>query len=66
MRLVAEVDCLITEDEYFRKTINRIRSGQQPYDGVKRQLQELVGQVILGDAANVTLPEARRVPLDRR
>ena len=37
--LIARADFIITADEYFRKTINRIRSGQQPYDNIRRQVR---------------------------
>ena len=58
--LVARADCLITRDEYFRKTINRIRDGHAPYDEAKQKLQVLIGQITLDRPDDVTLPEAKR------
>ena len=58
--LVAGADYLITRDGYFRKTVNCIRSGQRPYDEVKRELKELIGQITLDRSDNVTLPEAKK------
>ena len=62
--LVAGADYLITEDKHFRKTVNRIRNGQRPYDEVRRQVRDLVGKIILSDSAAVTLPEAPRLSLN--
>ena len=59
--LVAGADYLITRDEYFRKTVNRIRSGQEPYDQTRRRLWDLVGQITLDLPDDIALPEAKRV-----
>ena len=57
--LVARADCLITRDDYFRKTVNGIRGGRAPYDEVKQELQVLIGQITLGPPDDVALPEAK-------
>ena len=58
--LVAGADCLITRDEYFRKTVNHIRNGENTYVEIKQKLRVLVGQVMLTDSDNIALPEAKR------
>ena len=62
--LVADVDYLITEDKHFRGIVNRIRNGQRPYDEVRRQVRDLVGEITLRDPAEVTLPEAPQLSLN--
>ena len=64
--LVAGADYLITGDGYFRKTVNRIKDGEHPYDEIRRQLQACIAQITLDDAANVALPEARRMLVQRQ
>lgn len=49
--IVAGADYVITKDRYLKKTINRIRTGQHPYDKVRNRL--------LKDSDDVTLPEAQ-------
>ena len=58
--LVAGADCLITRDEYFRKTVNRIRNGENTYVEIKQKFRVLVGQIMLTDPDNIALPEAKR------
>ena len=65
--LVAGADYPIATDTYFRKTVNRIRTGQKPYDEVRRKLQALIGQITLDRPADIDLPEAERtLPHGRR
>ena len=64
--LVAGADYLLTGDEYFRKTVNRIRTGQEPYDEVRRKLQALIGQITLDLPDDIDLPEAVRTLPNRR
>ena len=64
--LVTGADYLITGDKYLRKTVNRIRNGEHPYDEVRRQLQACIAQITLDDPANVALPEARRMFVERQ
>ncbi len=58
--LVAGADYLITRDEYFRQTVNRIKNGQKPYDEIRQRLHALVGEITLDAPDNVSLPEAKR------
>ena len=58
--LVARADCLITRDDYFRKTVNCIRNGRGSYDEVKQKLRILIEQITLERPDDVTLPEAKR------
>ena len=58
--LVAGADYLITRDMYFRKTVNRVRSGQKPYDEAKQQLRDRIARITLDTPNDVGLPEARR------
>ena len=58
--LIAGVDYMITEDKFFRKTVNLIRNGPEPYDLARQQIKILVGQITLDDVADVTLPVARK------
>ena len=58
--LVAGADCLITGDGYFRNTVNRIRTGQEPHEEIKQKLRVLVGKITLTDPDNIALPEAKR------
>ena len=58
--LVAGADYLITTDKYFRKTVNRIRTGQEPHDEIRQKLRDLVGQIAFTDPDNIALPEAKR------
>lgn len=64
--LVAGADYLITTDKYFRKTVNRIRTGPKPYDEVRRKLQALIGQITLDRPDDIDLPEAERTLPNRR
>ena len=63
--LVAGADYLVSEDKYFRKIVNRIKNGPQPYDQVRQEVKTLVAQIILSDAGSVTLPGAPRLSLNR-
>ena len=58
--LVAGADYLITMDNYFRKTVNRIKNGQEPHDEIRQKLRMLVGQIALTNSDNIALPEAKR------
>ena len=65
--VVAGADYLMTFDDYLRKTVNRIRTGPRPYDDIKERLRIVVGEILLADAAGVTLPEAtQRFPPGRQ
>ena len=64
--LVTGADYLITGDGYLRKTVNRIRNGEHPYDEIRRRLQVCVARITLDDPANVALPEARRMLVERQ
>lgn len=57
--LVVRADHLITNDGYFRSTVNRIRSRESCQE-IKTQLSKMVSQVTLGDSDDVVLPEAHR------
>lgn len=58
--LVVQADYFLTSDEYFKNTINHIR-GKSHYEGIKQQLREIVGRIILGNADDVELPSAHTV-----
>lgn len=58
--LVVQADYFLTSDEYFKKTINHIRS-KPHYKKIKQQLREIVGQIILRNADDVELPSAHTV-----
>ncbi len=58
--LVVQADYILTSDEYFKNTINHIR-GEPHYEGIKQQLREIVGRIILGNADDVELPSAHTV-----
>ena len=64
--LVAEADYLITFDSYLGSTANRIKTGQPPYDEIRKRLRSAVAQILLADAEDVTLPEVtKRLPHGR-
>ena len=56
--LVAGADYLITGDEYFRNTVNRIGTGQEPYDEARRKLRDRIARTTLVRPADIALPEA--------
>ena len=58
--LVAGADYPIATDTYFRKTVNRIRTGQEPYDEVRGKLRDRIAQTTLVRPADVALPEAKQ------
>ena len=57
--LVAGADYLITRDGYFRKTVNRIRSGQKPYDEIGRKRRDRTARITFEALNDVGLPEAQ-------
>lgn len=64
--LIAGADYLITGDEYFRRTVNRIRTGQKPYEEARRKLRDVIGQITLDHSDRIALPEAKRALPRRR
>lgn len=64
--LVAGADYLITRDEYFRKTVNRIRTGQKPYDEARRKLRDRIARITLEAPNDVGLPEAQSALMQER
>ena len=64
--LVAGADYLITTDTYFRKTVNRIRTGQEPYDEAKWKLRDRIAQTTLVRPVDIALPEAKQALPNRR
>lgn len=58
--LVAQADYLFTADRYLKKTVNYIHSpcGELRYEEIRRKLQQLVSQIILGNVNDVELPSA--------
>ena len=59
--LVAGADYLITGDEYFRDTVNRIKTGQEPYDEARRKLRDRIVRTLLVRPDDIDLPKAERV-----
>ena len=65
--IVAGADYVITKDGYLEKTINRIKTGQYPYDEVRNRLRPLIAKITLEAPDDVTLPEAGgKLPPRRR
>ncbi len=64
--LIAQADYLLTTDGYLKDTVNSIhRPGGEPrYETIRRRLQELVTQIILGDVDDIQLPSAHTVTAD--
>ena len=61
--LVAQADYLLTADGYLKQTVNYICGpGSEPrYDEIRKKLQELISQIILGNPYDVELPSAYTV-----
>ena len=61
--IVAQAEYLLTADEYLRKTVNYIYCpcGNPRYEEISRKLQQLVSQIILGNADDIQLPSAHKV-----
>ena len=65
--LAAEAEYLLTFDHYLANTVNRVRTGPPPYHEIGNRLRTAVGQILLRDAEDVTLPEAKqRLPSRRQ
>lgn len=64
--LVVRADYLFTADGYLKKTINCIHSpnGESRYEEIRQKLQQLVSQIILGNADSVELPSAHTITAD--
>lgn len=64
--LLAQADYLLTADGYVRDTTNHIHNprGDARYQQVRRKLQRLVQQMILGDADDIQLPSAHTITAD--
>jgi hypothetical protein len=64
--LVIQADYLFTSDEYLKKTVNYIHSpnGESRYEEIRRELQQLVSHLILGEADAVELPSAHTITSD--
>ena len=64
--IIAQADYLFTADEYLKKTVNYIHGpcGNLHYEEIRRKLQQLVSQIILGNADDVELPRAHTVTAD--
>ena len=58
--LVAGADCLITWDDYFKKTVNRIRTGENIYIEIGQKLRVHVGKIALTDPGKIALPAAKK------
>lgn len=57
--VTADADYLVTGDRYFRETINLIcESNDQRYREIRRQLKELIGEVMLRKSSEIELPHA--------
>ena len=57
--VVAEADYLVTADSYLRKTVNDIRdSKDQRYEGIRRDLSEIIKKVMLKTSNEINLPQA--------
>ena len=57
--VVAEADYLVTADSYLRETVNDIRdSKDQRYEGIRRNLSELIKKVMLKTSNEIDLPQA--------
>ena len=56
--IVAGADYVITRDSYLDRTINRIKTGQHPYDEVRNRLRPLIAKITLEAPDDVTLPKA--------
>ncbi len=64
--LVAQADYLFTADGYLKQTVNYIYGlGSEPrYEEIRKQLQQLISQTILGNPYDVELPSAYSVTAD--
>lgn len=64
--IVAQADYLFTMDGYLRTTVHHIHSpcDKPRYEEIRRQLQQLVSQIILGSTTDVVLPSAHTVTAD--
>lgn len=57
--VTADADYLVTGDRYFRETINLIcESNDQRYREIRRQLKELIGEIMLRKSSEIGLPHA--------
>lgn len=56
--IVAGADYVITKDGYLEKTINRVNTGQYPYNEVRNRLRPLIAKITLEAPNDVTLPKA--------
>ena len=61
--LVAQAKYLFTADGYLKETVNYIHNpcGKPRYEEIRRQLQKLICQIILGNPDDVELPSAHTV-----
>ena len=64
--LIAGADYLITRDEYFKRTVNRIKTGQEPYDETRRKLRDRIARITLEAPNDVGLPAAQRALIRER
>lgn len=64
--LVAQADYLFTADGYLKETVNYIYGlGSEPhYEEIRKKLQELISQIILGNPNDVELPSSYTVTAD--
>ena len=64
--IVVQADYLFTMDGYLKTTVNYIHNpwGKPRYEEIRRQLRQLVSQIILGNADDVVLPSAHTVTAD--
>ena len=57
--VVAEADYLVTADSYLRETVNDIRDPKdQRYEGIRRNLNEIIREVMLKTSNEIDLPRA--------
>lgn len=61
--LIARADYLITSDEYFRKTVNRIRNppAESDYSEIQKRLKTLLGQTVNFPEAFMVAPDGKMI-----
>ena len=64
--IIAQADYLFTADEYLKETVNYIHgpNSESRYEEIRRKLQQLVSQIILGNADAIELPSAHTITPD--
>ena len=64
--ILAQADYLFTADKYLKNTVNDIHNppDNSRYGKIRQQLQQLVSQIILGNAEDIELPSAHTITAD--